>query len=75
MVYRVKFVKELRVGDGLKTISDDPFLPLVNDLIYTVTVDSNNFAHFFIGSSEVAGGLHDSFLKLITTGHAHLVAK
>ena len=75
MVMRVKFVKELRVGDGLKTISNDPFLPLVNDLIYTVTVDSNNFAHFFIGSTEVAGGLHDSFLKLITTGHAHLVAK
>ena len=75
MVMRIKFVKELNEETGLKTTLNEPFLPNINNLIYTVTFDSNNLAHFFIGSTEVAGGLQDSLMKLIAAGHAHLVSK
>lgn len=75
MVMRIKFVKELNEEAGLKTNTNEPFLPNINDLIYTVTFDSNNLAHFFIGSTEVASGVKDALMKLFTTGHAHLVGK
>ena len=75
MVMRIKFVKELNEETGLKTTLNEPFLPNINNLIYTVTVDSKNFVHFFIGSTEVAGGLQDALMKLIAAGHAHLVSK
>ena len=70
-----KFVKELNKETGLMTTTNEPFLPNINNLIYTVTVDSKNFVHFFIGSTEVAGGLQDALMKLIVAGHAHLVSK
>lgn len=75
MVMRIKFVKELNKETGLMTTANEPFLPNINNLIYTVTVDSKNFVHFFIGSTEVAGGLQDALMKLIAAGHAHLVSK
>jgi hypothetical protein len=75
MVMRIKFVKELNEETGLKTTLNEPFLPNINNLIYTVTFDSNNLAHFFIGSTEVASGVKDALLKLFTAGHAHLVSK
>ena len=55
--------------------TNEPFFPNINNLIYTVTFDSNNRAHFFIGSTEVASGVKDALMKLFTTGHAHLVGK
>jgi hypothetical protein len=75
MVMRIKFVKELNEDTGLMTTLNEPFLPNINNLIYTVTFDSNNFAHFFIGSTEVASGVKDALMKLFTQGHAHLVSK
>ena len=75
MVMRIKFVKELNEDTGLMTTLNEPFLPYINNLIYTVTFDSNNRAYFFIGSTEVANGVKDALLKLFTTGHAHLVGK
>jgi hypothetical protein len=75
MVMRIKFVKELNEDTGLMTTLNEPFLPYINNLIYTVTFDSNNFAHFFIGSTEVASGVKDTLMKLFTAGHAHLVSK
>jgi len=75
MVMRIKFVKELNKETGLMTTTNEPFLPNINNLIYTVTVDSKNFVHFFIGSTEVASGLQDALMKLIAAGHAHLVSK
>ena len=75
MVMRIKFVKELNEDTGLMTTLNEPFLPNINNLIYTVTFDSNNLAHLFIGSTEVASGVKDALLKLFTAGHAHLVSK
>ena len=75
MVMRIKFVKELNEDTGLKTTLNEPFLPNINNLIFTVTFDSNNLAHFFIGSTEVASGVKDALLKLFTAGHAHLVSR
>ena len=75
MVMRIKFVKELNEDTGLKTTLNEPFLPNINNLIYTVTFDSNNLAHLFIGSTEVASGVKDALLKLFTAGHAHLVSR
>jgi hypothetical protein len=75
MVMKIKFVKELNEETGLKTTTNEPFLPIINNVIYTVTFDSNNFAHFFIGSTEVASGVKDALMKLFTMGHAHLVGK
>jgi hypothetical protein len=75
MVLKIKFVKKLNEGNGLKTTTNEPFLPNINNLIYTVTFDSNNRAYFFIGSTEVASGVKDALMKLFTTGHAHLVGK
>ena len=72
---RVRFVKELNEETGLKTTLIEPFLPNINNLIYTVTFDSNNFAHFFIGSTEVASGVKDALMKLLTVDHADLVGK
>jgi hypothetical protein len=39
MVMRIKFVKELNEETGLKTTLNEPFLPNINNLIYTVTYD------------------------------------
>jgi hypothetical protein len=75
MVMRIKFVKELNEETGLKTTLNEPFLPNINNLIYTVTYDSNNLAHFFVGSTEVASGVKDALMKLFSAGHAHLVSK
>ena len=75
MVMRIKFVKELNKETGLMTTANEPFLPNINNLIYTVTYDSNNLAHFFIGSTEVASGVKDVQMKLFTAVHDHLVGK
>jgi hypothetical protein len=73
MVMKIKFVKELNEETGFKTTTNEPFLPIINNVIYTVTFDSKNFAHFFIGSTEVASGVKDALMRLFTAGHAHLV--
>ena len=75
MVMRIKFVKELNEDTGLMTTLNEPFLPNINNLTYTVAFDSNNLAHFFVGSTEVASGVKDALMKLFTAGHAHLVSK
>jgi hypothetical protein len=75
MVMRIKFVKELNEDTGLMTTLNELFLPNINNLIYTVTFDSNNLAHFFISSTEVASGVKDALMKLFMAGHAHLVSK
>jgi hypothetical protein len=75
MVMRIKFVKKLNEENGIRTTTNEPFSPNINNLIYTVTFDSNNRAYFFIGSTEVASGVKDALMKLFTTGHAHLVGK
>ena len=75
MVMRIKFVKELNEDTGLMTTLNELFLPNINNLIYTVTFDSNNLAHFFISSTEVSSGVKDALMKLFMAGHAHLVSK
>ena len=64
MVMRVRFVKELNEETGLKTTLIEPFLPNINNLIYAVTFDSTNSAHFYVGSTEVASGVKDALMKL-----------
>jgi hypothetical protein len=75
MVMRVKFVKELNEETGLKTTLNEPFLPNINNLIYTVTFDSINSANFYVGINEFASSVKDALMKLLTVDHAHLVGK
>ena len=64
MVMRVRFVKELNEETGLKTTLIEPFLPNINNLIYEVTIDSINSAHFYVDSNEFASGVKDALMKL-----------
>ena len=45
MVMRIKFVKELNEENGLKTNTNEPFLPNINDLIYTVILPPESGSH------------------------------
>lgn len=66
MVMRIKFVKELPACNGLKmTTSGKDFQPDLNDTIYTVTVNSDNFVQIYVGSKRLAEGRQETLVELI----------
>jgi hypothetical protein len=75
MVMKIKFTKALQKDSGLLLMTNKPFLPIIDDTVYTVTFDFNDNAHFFIGSTELACGARDALMNIIAADYAHLVNK